>query len=185
MRLPKWLRSHPAPPPSAALPRVPVGEAPDPDARIHIAAHDPDFPRKREVAVDAICAAIEAVAGPAGYNRIGTTWTRQTDIGKTAVHLQRSRYGFDATVILRFLPKSDRDLRGSIWNDETDIPLARFFPPADADPSSRPSVIYYLDVYDDPASLAQPMRLLEDRALPWLDAHHHQDKLPDFPASTP
>jgi hypothetical protein len=170
MPLPRWLRSRaptPTADPSAVPLQSPLDTTPDPNARIHIAAHDPDFPAKREAAVTAICAAIDLVAVPAGYTRTGTTWARQSLRGKTAVHLQRSRYGFDATVILRFLPADGVDLDGTVWAADDDIALSRFYPAA-----PDPAVIFYLDVHDDVTSLEFPMRILRDRALPWLDAHH-------------
>ncbi len=181
MPLPRWLRARPpappqvAPPPAplppASPPPAPIDDAPDPHARIHIAAHDPDFPRKREAAVTAILVAIDAVAGAAGYTRTGTTWARQSPRGRTAVNLQRSQYGFEAYINLRFLPADGIDLDGTLWAQDDDIRIARFYP---ADDSRGPDagVIYYLDIHDNPASLDEPMRILRTRALPWLDAHH-------------
>lgn len=138
---------------------------PDTSHRIHIAANDPAFAAKREAAVQVICAAISAVALPMGYSQTGTTWTRETTRGKTAIHLQRSRYGFEAAINLRFVTP-DGDLPDDpVWQDGDDIRLDRF-----CDPGM--GVLSYLDVHDDPDCLTAPMAALRERALPWLDAHH-------------
>ncbi len=139
---------------------------PDTSHRIHIAANDPAFAAKREAAVQVICDAISAIAGPMGYTQKGTTWTRKTARGKTAINLQRSRYGFDAFINLRFVTP-DGDLPGDpVWQDGDDIRLDRFCDTGEGQLS-------YLDVHENPDCLTAPMAALRDRALPWLDAHHH------------
>jgi mannose-6-phosphate isomerase-like protein (cupin superfamily) len=144
---------------------------PDTSHRIHIAANDPAFAQKREAAVGVICAAISAVVEPMGYTQRGTTWARVTAAGKTAIHLQRSRYGFDADIILRFLTPEGDLPDAAIWQDGDDIRIDRFYLPTDG---QRPEagVISYLDVHENRACLDLPMDILRTRALPWLDAHH-------------
>ncbi len=141
-------------------------ETPDPDVRVHMAAHDPAFPQKREEALAVILKVIDTLASDFGYTRTGTTWARQTERGKTALHLQRSRYGFDATLTLRFLPADGIDVSGTVWDDDDDIPLNLF------DATGNPGLIFYVDVHNDAAVLAPLLQVLQDRALPWLDAHH-------------
>ncbi len=144
---------------------------PDTSHRIHIAANDPAFAQKREAAVAAVCDAISAIALPMGYTQKGTTWARETARGKTAIHLQRSRYGFDAHLNLRFLTP-EGDLPGSgIWAQDDDIRIDRFYLPGEGHGPDK-GAISYLDVHENPASLDLPMRILGMRALPWLDAHH-------------
>jgi mannose-6-phosphate isomerase-like protein (cupin superfamily) len=130
--------------------------------------------------VQVICAAISAIAGPMGYTQKGTTWARETAAGKTAINLQRSRYGFDAYINLRFVTP-EGDLPGTaIWQDGDDIRIDRFYLPAEG---QRPDLdaISYMDVHDNPACLALPMNVLRMRALPWLDAHHQrQPAIADF-----
>ena len=140
---------------------------PDTSHRIHIAANDPAFAQKREAAVRVICDAIGAVAEPMGYTQTGTTWTRETPAGKTAIHLQRSRYGFDAQINLRFVTP-DGDLPDDpIWQQGDDIDLGQFY-----DAGTGTGLLSYLDVHENSACLTQPMEILRNRALPWLDAHH-------------
>jgi hypothetical protein len=177
MPLPRWLQplfpaqTSVATTSERSQPLSATTTTPDPDARIHIAAHDPDFPRKREAAVLAICAAIDRVAAPSGYACRGTTWSRASVRGTTAVNLQRSRYGFEAYLNLRFLPADGIDLAATPWAQDDDIRIASFYLP-DENVAAEPGVIFYLDVHEDPASLDQVMRILATRALPWLDAHH-------------
>lgn len=173
MPLPHWLR--PKDPASLALAPGPAihppltDHTPDPGVRVHMAAHDPAFPQKREAALAMICARIDALATDFAHIRTGTTWARQSARGKTALHLQRSRYGFDATLTLRFLPAPDIDLTGTLWDADDDITLDQF-------DTARPGTICYIDVHDDPATLDRILQILQSRALPWLDAHH--DGLP-------
>jgi hypothetical protein len=144
---------------------------PDTSHRIHLAANDPEFPAKREAAYALIVAAIARVVEPLGYTLRGSTWSRETAAGKTAVNLQRSRYGFDVCLVLRFLGPDGMVPDAGIWAQEDDASLAHFYHPDEA-AQTTPGVIAYLDVIENPASLDLPMAILADRALPWLDAHH-------------
>ena len=149
----------------------------DQSARIHIAASDPAFPAKREAAVAMICAAITAVATPFGYAKTGTNWARATQAGRSVINLHRNRYGWDCHINLRFLT-ADRDYpANSAWTQGDDIRLDRFYLPNEGHGTDN-GVLTYLDLHDDPATLAFPMKVLRDRALPWLDAHH--GGLPDI-----
>lgn len=152
---------------------------PDHSHRIHIAANDPAFPAKRDAAITLICQAITDIAAPMGYTRKGTTWSRTTARGKSAIHLQRSRYGFAADINLRFLMPDGTAPDHGIWAQDDDVSLRHFYLSAE---SSGPEngVIIYLDVHDDPASLDLIMHILATRALPWLDAHHSAPFDPDI-----
>jgi hypothetical protein len=144
------------------------------DHRIHLAANDPAFPAQREAAFAVIADAITAVVAPLGYTQVGSTWRRETAAGRSAINLQRSRYGFDAVLTLRFLlPDGSPPDRGA-WADAPEIPLIAFCQGAVSDPG----VITYLDVRDNPACLDVPMAVLRDHALPWLDAHHSGHSAP-------
>jgi hypothetical protein len=140
---------------------------PDTSHRIHMAANDPAFAQKREAAVQIIADAIAAVVLPLGYAQTGLTWARETAAGKTAVHLQRSRYGFDASIILRFVTPTGDLPDDAVWQAGDDIGLDRF-----AAPGMDAGVLIYLDVLENPGSLDRPMATLRNHALPWLDAHH-------------
>jgi hypothetical protein len=140
---------------------------PDTSHRIHIAANDPAFAAKREAAVLVICEAISAMALPMGYTQKGTTWSRETARGKTAINLQRSRFGFDAYINLRFVTPAGDLPDDPVWQQGDDIRLDRFCRDNEGD-----GVLSYLDVSENQDCLTQPMKILRERALPWLDAHH-------------
>ena len=141
----------------------------DTSHRIHIAANDPGFPAKREAAVALICAAITAITAPLGYTCIGTTWRRTSPQGRSAINLQRSRYGFTAAINLRFLLPDGTAPTHGIWAQDDDITLQNF---AEATDGPDLAAIAYLDIIENPASLDLPMHILATYALPWLDAHH-------------
>lgn len=161
------------------------GEGPtDTSHRIHIAANDPAFPAKREAAITLICQAITDIATPLGYNRKGTTWVRDTRHGKSAIHLQRSRYGFTACLNLRFLTPDGTSLNHGVWAQDDDIRLQRFYLPTESI-GSEGGTITYLDIIENPASLDASMHILKSRALPWLDAHHTANDPPEIESYLP
>ena len=152
----------------------------DDDHRIHLAANDPAFPAKREAAFAVICDAITTALAPFGYTQVGSTWRRETAAGRSAINLQRSRYGFDAAITLRFLLPDGSPLETGVWADAPEIPLSAFC----AD-DMDPGVVKYLDVHDDPACLDAPIAVLRDHALAWLDAHHSGHCSPISPQPMP
>lgn len=170
MPLSRWFPRSPKRDPS---PPNPVIAQPftDNSTRIHFAANDPEFPLKREAAIARICAAISSIADPCGYTRKGTTWGRTSDLGRSAVHLQRSRYGFTASINLRFLLADGTAPLSADWAQGGDIALQDFRLPHEG-PHLEDGDIFYPDVYERPASLDLPMQILATRALPWLNAHH-------------
>ncbi len=136
-------------------------------ARIHLASQDPAFPGKREAAYQTIVAAIDTALRPLGYALKGTTWSRSTPQGKSAVHLQRSHYGWDVRIALRFLmPDGTLPATGD-WPEDEDVRLSHFCANA-----TDPGTIAYLDVQGHPALLNYAIELLTTKALPWLEAHH-------------
>lgn len=138
----------------------------DQSARIHLASQDPAFPAQREAAYQSIVAALDALLIPRGYTLKGSTWTKASTHGKSALHLQRSRYGWDVQIALRFLTPAGTPPDG--WPEHEDLPLDRFFPPGTA----APGTLAYLDVIEHPERLAQTLTALSENALPWLDANH-------------
>ncbi len=184
MRLPRWFTfgsmRRPAPPAPPAPHVPPVSDQhrqtqPQPfadnSARIHIATNDPEFPGKREAAISRICAAISDVALPVGYKQKGTTWSRTSSLGRSAINLQRSRYGFSATINLRFVSANNPNLQSGDWADGGDITLSHFKLPHEG-PLLEDGDIFYLDVCELPFGLELPIHILANRALPWLEAHH-------------
>ena len=137
-------------------------------ARKYAAAHDPAFPQRREEAYQAIVTALDAALGPLGYGLKGSTWTRYSVAGKSAVHLQRSRYGWEVQVALRFLTPDGDAPDHPDWEDGADVTLERFGGGDGEDPGR----LAFLDVLEKPAQLARMVDILVDEALPWLDSLH-------------
>ena len=154
----------------------------DTSHRIHIAANDPAFPAKREAAVTLICAAIAAIAAPLGYTCKGTTWSRTTPQGRSAINLQRSRYGFTASITLRFLLPDCTAPTHGIWAQEDEITLQNFIPALNG---TSLADIAYVEIIENPARLDHAMDILTTRALPWLDAHHRVGNPPEIAAFLP
>ena len=155
---------------------------PDTSHRIHIAANDPGFPAKRETAIAAICAAITDIATPMGYTCTGTTWRRTSPQGRSAINLQRSRYGFTASLTLRFLLPDGTAPTQGIWAQDNEITLDNF---VDTNVGADLAAFTYLDIIENPASLDASMHILKSRALPWLDAHHTANDPPEIESYLP
>lgn len=137
-------------------------------ARKYAAAHDPAFPARREQAFVAILAALRSVLEPEGYALKGSTFSRTTPGGKSAVHLQRSRYGWDAQIVLRFVTPDGDASNHPDWPQDEDLTLWHFA----ADAVTDPGTLAFVDVLDNPETLATALELLASRALPWLDSLH-------------
>jgi hypothetical protein len=137
-------------------------------ARKYAAANDPAFPARREEAFAAIISALDAALQPRGYGLKGSTFSRRSLQGKSAVHLQRSRYGWDARIVLRFVTPDGDASNHPDWPEDEDLTLWHFA----EDMPSDPGTLAFIDVLDDPATLASAVDLLLTRALPWLDSLH-------------
>jgi hypothetical protein len=137
-------------------------------ARKHTAAHDPAFPARREEAHGTVLAALAQALEPLGYTLKGSTFSRTTAKGKSAVHLQRSRYGWDATIVLRFVTPDGGPPDHPEWPEDNDLTLWDFAEDLPRDPGT----LAFVDVLDDPATLSLALDLLTTRALPWVEALH-------------
>lgn len=143
-------------------------EDPDLSARKHLAGSDPAFPARREEAWGRIVAALDGVLAPAGYVFARTTWSRITDSGKSAVHLQRDRYGWDVRIVLRFVTPLGEVPDHPDWPGGEDVTLAEFFEAAPSDPGT----LAFLDVLDRPECLDLAVEILREQVLPWFEALH-------------
>ncbi|MCU0827874.1 MAG: hypothetical protein MUE52_10805 [Tabrizicola sp.] len=137
-------------------------------ARKYAAANDPAFPARREEAFAAILAALQSVLEPEGYVLKGSTFSRSTPGGKSAVHLQRSRYGWDAQIVLRFVTPDGDASNHPDWPEDEDLTLWHFAPDQPRDPGT----LAFVDVIDRPSTLSTALEILTQTALPWLDALH-------------
>lgn len=151
---------------------------PDTGVRMHIAAHDPDFPAKRDAAVATIVAAIDAVALAHGFTKKPKSWAKTGALGTVSIHLQRNRYGFDCTINLGFQPRSG--LPHGPWAQDGLVSLDRFCRQNLGDLNS-PKPLIYLDVLENADTLCQPMAVLSNQALPWLLAHLTNPDASDLP----
>lgn len=143
-------------------------EDPDLSARKHLAGSDPAFPARREEAWGRIVAALDAVLGPAGFVLTKTTWSRVTAAGKSAVHLQRDRYGWDVRIVLRFVTPSGEVPEHPDWPGGEDVTLAEFFEEAVSDPGT----LAFVDVLEKPECLDLAVEILREQVLPWFEALH-------------
>ena len=134
----------------------------------HKAANDPAFPARREEAWGRIVSALDGVLTPAGYALTKTTWTRVTAQGKSAVHLQRDRYGWDVRIVLRFVTPSGEVPDHPDWPGGEDVTLAEFFEA----PVSDPGRLAFIDVLERPECLDLAVEILHEQVLPWFDALH-------------
>lgn len=141
---------------------------PDLSARQHLAANDPAFPARREEAWGRIVAALDGVLGPAGFVLTKTTWSRVTPAGKSAVHLQRDRYGWDVRIVLRFVTPSGEVPDHPDWPGGEDVTLADFF----EQPVKDPGTLAFVDVLETPECLDLAVEVLREQVLPWFDALH-------------
>jgi hypothetical protein len=141
---------------------------PDLSARKHLAGSDPAFPVRREEAWGLIVGALDGLLVPAGYTLAKTTWSRSTSAGKSAVHLQRDRYGWDVRIVLRFVTPSGEVPDHPDWPGGEDVTLAEFFEEAASDPGT----LAYVDVLERPETLELALEILREQVLPWFEALH-------------
>ena len=139
--------------------------------RQHQAANDPAFPARREEAHALIVGALDAALMPEGYALKGSTWSRTGVQGKSALHLQRSRYGWDVQIILRFVTPGGEAPDHPDWPGDDDVTLAHFFKEVTADPGT----LAFLDVLADPGCLDQVVEILNGQVFPWFRALHGEE----------
>ena len=140
----------------------------DTAARKHTAAHDAAFPARREEAYGKIFAALDAAIRPLGYALKGTTWSKTSANGRSAVHLQRSRYGWDVQITLRFVTPEGEPPDHPDWDEDGELTLERWGGGGGEDPGR----LAFLDALDRPADLARTIDILVEEALPWLETMH-------------
>jgi len=139
--------------------------------RQHQAANDPAFPARREEAHGLIVAALAEVLVPAGFVLKGATFSKASPQGKSALHLQRDRYGWDVRIVLRFVTPEGEVPDHPDWPGGEDITLAHFFEEVASDPGR----LAFLDVLADPVQLDHVSEILRDQVLPWFRALHGED----------
>ena len=139
--------------------------------RQHQAANDPAFPARREEAHARIVASLAGVLGPEGYVLKGSTWSKPSPRGRSAVHLQRNRYGWDVQIVLRFVTPEGEIPDHPDWPGGDDITLAHFFETVTDDPGR----LAFLDVLADSAALDQAVQILREQVLPWFRALHGEE----------
>lgn len=144
---------------------------PDLSARKHLAGSDPAFPARREEAWARIVSGLDGVLKQAGFVLTRTTWNKVTPAGKSAVHLQRDRYGWDVRIVLRFVTPAGEVPDHPDWPGGEDVTLAEFFERAEGDPGT----LAFVDVLDRPECLDLALDILREQVLPWFAALHQED----------
>ncbi len=139
--------------------------------RQHQAANDPSFPARREEAHALIVSTLDRVLVAEGFALKGSTWSRTSAEGKSALHLQRSRYGWDVQIILRFVTPEGEAPDHPDWPGGDDVTLGHFFEVAARDPGT----LAFMDVLADPGSLDQVVEILNEQVLPWFRALHGEE----------
>jgi hypothetical protein len=142
-------------------------DSPDPGVRIHLAAHDPEFPAKRDAALALLRKAVGAAMVQHGFAAKPQSWMREGPLGRASVAIFPSRYGFEAEVRLSFLAASGEP--EGIWAEEGYLTLDAF---------GGTAAVIYLDLLEQPEALAMTIEALELRAMPWLIGHLDGDAGP-------
>lgn len=137
-------------------------------ARKHFAANDPGFPARREQAWSLVVTRLEALLLPRGYVLKGATFSMTSPQGRSAVHLQRSRYGWEVQIVLRFLTPTGEPPVHPDWPGDEDITLAHFFDR----PGGDPGTLAFLDILEQPDCLTSAVQILQEQVLPWFEELH-------------
>lgn len=128
-----------------------------------------DAEEMRGVALERLSAAVEAAAGPLGYERLKWRWIKSTGRGETIVEVKRSHNGDRADLLLDARRPDGRHPPGP-WRGARALNLGMFYHPRE-----RAVLPFEAIAYEDILSgdgLEAPMRVLGERALPWLDNLH-------------
>lgn len=148
---------------------VPPTEVKPHDKRILDAALEKNFPEKRKVAVKRINDALKTALLPLGFAQNKGIFTRDIGTRKGIVRLERSRYGFEAMIIITI--EGPAPMFGA--QGPKTVQLHEFLRRDERPPLSDGGSgwIEYLMVYQDAAALDPHIKLLLECGLPWLMAH--------------
>jgi hypothetical protein len=130
--------------------------------RLARSAATPGFAEIRTKAVKTIHAALGHHARPLGYRSVRAGWEKPGLLGVARVSIQRGSSGADCAINLEVVPRVGKRCREPMR-------LGKFYRPEEND-GIEPGWILYLDVAEDPGDLDLPLRILAERALPWLEA---------------
>jgi hypothetical protein len=147
--------------------------------RIHDFIRLPDMAKRRDMAVRVFAERMDALLRTAGFARSKNNWKRKLGQGEAQVSLHRDGHGFLCTVQLRYSGPR-RAIRaegpGEAW-------LGSFYKAGVESETDGGSVgwIDYPRIDAEPTCLDLPLKILQDRALPWLLAHEdgHWPMLPN------
>ncbi|MGL4320020.1 MAG: hypothetical protein ACRCS3_04085 [Paracoccaceae bacterium] len=148
---------------------VPPTEMSPHTQRIHDAALDKDFPEKRKVAVKRINDAMKSALLPVGFAQNKSMFTKDIGSKKGIVRLERSRYGFEAMITVDvegppplFGAKHPGPVRLHEFMRKDELPTHT---------EGGSGWIEYSQVFQDAAAMDPHIKLLMERALPWMLAH--------------
>lgn len=123
----------------------------------------------RAEALERLTEAVSAAADPLGYERIRWRWIKSTGRGETTVELKRSHNGDRADLLVDARRLDGRHPPGP-WRGARALNLGMFYHPRER--AVLPfEAIAYQDILESDGLVA-PMRVLSERALPWLENLH-------------
>lgn len=128
-----------------------------------------DAEEKRHLALETLTQAIDEIVVPVGYRRKKLIWTKTSARGRTSVELKRSHNGDRADVLID-ARRSDGSHPPGPWRKSNALRLALFYHPRER--AVLPfEAISYPDILNGDG-LKYPMRVVSERAVPWLEKLH-------------
>ena len=124
---------------------------------------------RRSLALDTLVQAIDDIVIPVGYQRRKFHWKKVSARGSTSIELKRSHNG-DRADLLIDARRSDGSHPPGPWRKSKALRLALFYHPKER--AVLPfEAITYADILDNDG-LTCPMRVVAERAVPWLEKLH-------------
>ena len=128
-----------------------------------------DAEEMRALALDRLSEAVASVSEPLGYERIKWRWIKSTGRGETTVELKRSHNGDRADLLVDARRLDGRHPPGP-WRGARALTLGMFYHPRERALLPFEAIAYEEIVEGD--GLTAPIRVLAERALPWLEHLH-------------
>jgi len=139
------------------------------EARARTYRSRPDAEDLRTRALEQLVDAVEAVAEREGYERLKWRWIKSTQRGETQVEIKRSHNGDRADLLIDARRPDGRHPPGP-WRGARALNLGMFY-----HPKERAILPFEAIAYEDIVNgdgLDVPIRVLRERALPWLENLH-------------
>lgn len=131
----------------------------------------PDADDLRAAALERLSEAVEAAAGPLGYDQVKWRWIKETARGQTVVEIKRSHNGDRADLLLDARRNDGRHPPGP-WRGARALNLGMFYHPRERAVLPFEAIAYHAIL--EGGGLDVPIRVLKERALPWLENLHNE-----------